>query len=103
MQSLPGRPLIEVSMEKVKELRELGLTWTKIADILHLSWQTFYRHLDGSNLMGYSELFMKLEKEGICDVNNDIDLFCLHDVFQSHINKCLSKFIYKQLEQPLII
>ena len=36
MQSLPGRPLIEVSMEKVKELRELGLTWTKIADILHV-------------------------------------------------------------------
>ena len=47
MQSLPGRPLIEVSMEKVKELTELGLTWTKIADILHISRQTLYRRLDG--------------------------------------------------------
>ena len=56
MQSLPGRPLIEVSMEKVKELRELGLTWTKIADILHISRQTLYRRLDGSCLMGYTEV-----------------------------------------------
>ena len=35
---------------------------------------------------------MRLEREGICDVNNDIDLFCLHEVFQSRINKCLSEF-----------
>ena len=56
MQSLPGRPLIEVSMEKVKELRVLGLTCAKIADILHISRQNLYRRVDGSCLMGYTEV-----------------------------------------------
>ena len=49
MQSLSGRSLIEVSMEKVKELRELGFTRAKIADILHINRQTLYRRLDGSS------------------------------------------------------
>ena len=35
---------------------------------------------------------MRLEREGICDVNNDIDLFCLHEVFQSRISESLSDF-----------
>ena len=48
-----GQPLIEVIMKKVKKLRKLGLTWTKIADILQISRQALYRRLDGSCLIGY--------------------------------------------------
>ena len=40
----------------MKELREFELTWTKIADILHISRQTLYCRLDGSCLMGYTEV-----------------------------------------------
>ena len=52
----PGRPAIEVSMDRVKELRMLGFTWTKIAKLLDISRRTLHRHLDGSGLMGYSDV-----------------------------------------------
>ena len=51
-------------------------------------WQDVHRVV----LTPFKELFMRLEREGICDVNNDIDLFCPHEVFQSCINKSLSEF-----------
>ena len=51
-----GRPIIEVNMDKVKELRMVGFTWTKIAGLLNISRQTLYRRLDGSGLMGYTDV-----------------------------------------------
>ena len=37
-------------------------------------------------LTPFKELFMRLEREGICDVNNDIDLFCLHEVLYQQMS-----------------
>ena len=54
--------------------------------------ERLWRDVHRAVLTPFKELFMRLEREGICDVNNDIDLFCLHEVFQSRINKCLSEF-----------
>ena len=55
MELQPGRLIIEVNMERGKKLRELGLAWTKITETLYISRQT-YHCLDGSGLMGYSEV-----------------------------------------------
>ena len=52
----PGRPLIQVNTDEIKELRMLGFTWTKIAKMLKISRQTLYRRLEGSDLMGYSDI-----------------------------------------------
>ena len=48
----PGRPVIEVSIEKIEYLRNLRFTWTKISEILGVSRSTLYRRLDeeGVNL-----------------------------------------------------
>ena len=43
-------------MEAVRELRILGFTWTKIANILSISRQTLYCRLDGSSLMGFTDV-----------------------------------------------
>ena len=34
----------------------LSFTWTKIANILNVSRQTLYRHLNGSGLMGFTDV-----------------------------------------------
>ena len=43
-------------MEVIRDLRMLGFTWTKIANILNVSRQTLYRHLNGSGLMGFTDV-----------------------------------------------
>ena len=43
---IPGRPLLEISVEKIEYLRHLRFSWTKIADILGVSRSTLYRRLD---------------------------------------------------------
>jgi len=43
-------------MEEVQELRMLGFTWTKIAGLPKISGRTLYRRLDGSGLMGYTDV-----------------------------------------------
>ena len=52
-----GRPLKVIDYEKVKQLRKLGLSWTRIADKMNVSRQTLYRHLEGdSSLTGYTAI-----------------------------------------------
>ena len=43
-------------MEVIRDLRMLGFTWTKIANILNVSRQTLYRHLNGSGLIGFTDV-----------------------------------------------
>ena len=52
-------------------------------------WQDVHRAV----VSPFKELFMRLEREDILDVSNDIDLFCLYKIFTCHINKCLSEFV----------
>ena len=51
-----GRPEIEIDIEKVRELRVLGFSWTTIAERLHISRQTLYRRLEGCGMMGYTDI-----------------------------------------------
>lgn len=37
--------------------------------------------------------FYQLESEGVLDVNNDTDIFCLHFVYLPRINQALSEFV----------
>jgi AraC-like DNA-binding protein len=41
----PGRPAIQISCEMIENLRGLGFTWKKIADILGVSRWTLYRRM----------------------------------------------------------
>ena len=43
-------------MEVIRDLRMLGFTWTKIANILNVSRQTLYRHLNSSGLIGFTDV-----------------------------------------------
>lgn len=45
-----------MNADEIKELRMLGFTWTKIAKMLKICRQALYRHLEGSNLMGHSDI-----------------------------------------------
>ena len=37
--------------------------------------------------------FYQLEAEGVLDINNDLDIFCLHVVYLPKINKTLKEFV----------
>ena len=41
----------------------------------------------------FREIFGRLEREGILDVHNDVDLYCLHEIFKPRINTCLLEFM----------
>lgn len=43
-------------MEAIRELRMLRFAWTKIANILNISRQTLHCHLNGSGLMGFTDV-----------------------------------------------
>jgi len=51
-----------------------------------------WRDVHQSVLAPFKEVFMRLEREGVLDKDNEVDLFCLHEVFKSRINKCLMEF-----------
>ena len=60
-----------------------------------------WRDAHRSVLMPHKELFTRLEMEELLDVTNEVDVYCLHEIFLDRINHCLSE--YKDLEQPFII
>ena len=56
---LPGRPLLEVSIDEVEYLRALRFTWTKISSLLGISRSTLYRYLEREGIdltCTYSEI-----------------------------------------------
>lgn len=48
--------MIAVDMEEVRQLRILGFSLTKIAELLEVSRRTLYRRLCGSSLVGYTDI-----------------------------------------------
>ena len=42
----PGRPPRDISIEEVEYFRQLGFTWTKIAELVGVSRSTIYRYLE---------------------------------------------------------
>ena len=43
-------------MEEVRQLRMLGFSWVKVADMLHISRRILYRRLDRSDLVGSTDI-----------------------------------------------
>ena len=48
-----GRPLLDVNMEQVRDIRTLGFKWTQISTMLNVSRQTLYRRLEGIDLLTF--------------------------------------------------
>ena len=49
----------------------------------------------------YREVFSRLEHEHILDPDNDVDIFCLHEVFTVRINKSLTEFVSSWNNHPV--
>ena len=60
-------------------------------------WQDISR----SVIVPFKEIFSSLEDEAILDVNNEVDLFCLHAVFTGRINASIEEFIRSWNSHPL--
>ena len=54
--------------------------------------ERLWRDVHQAVLSPYKEVFLCLEREGALDKENEVDLFCLHEVFKFQINKSLSEF-----------
>ena len=63
--------------------------------------ERLWRDVHRAVLSPFKEIFIRLEEEGVLDVNNDVDLFCLHSIFLSRINQCLQEFIGSWNNHPL--
>jgi len=51
-----GRPSVEINMERVEALRKIGLSLTEIRKRLKISRSTLYRHLENTDLVGYTDI-----------------------------------------------
>ena len=52
--------------------------------------ERLWRDVSCSVIIPFKQMFINLEDDGILDVQNEIDLFCLHEVFHGHINASLN-------------
>ena len=51
-----GRPSLQINMEDVEDMRKAGISITKISQALGVSRSTLYRAMEGSNLLGFTEI-----------------------------------------------
>ena len=63
--------------------------------------EQLWRDVSHSVIIPFKEVFGDLEEQNILDVDNDVDLYCLHEVFIDRINSSLSDFIGSWNSHPL--
>ena len=63
--------------------------------------ELLWRDVSHSVIILFKEVFGDLEEQNILDVDNDVDLCCLHEVFTDRINSSLSDFISSWNNYPL--
>ena len=51
-----GRPSLQINMEDVEDMRKAGMSITKISQALGVSRSTLYRAMEGSDLLGFTEI-----------------------------------------------
>lgn len=55
--------------------------------------ERMWRDVSRSVIVPFKEIFSSLEDQTILDINNEVDLYCLHAVFTDHINASIEEFI----------
>ena len=63
--------------------------------------ERMWRDVSRSVITPFKEIFAHLEDQEILDVNNDLDLFCLHEVFTDRINASIDDFQRSWNSHPL--
>ena len=63
--------------------------------------ERLWRDVSRSVAVPFKDIFVCLEEQGILDVNNEVDLFCLHAVFTDRINASIQEFIRSWNSHPL--
>ena len=68
---------------------------------IHERIERLWRDIRNSVITPFRQEFLSLEQEEILDVENDVDLFCLHEVFIDHISHSLIGFVNSWNNHPL--
>ena len=63
--------------------------------------ERMWRDVSRSVITPFKERFTSLKDQEILDVDNEIDLFCLHEVFAHRINASLNDFVSSWNSHPL--
>ena len=56
--------------------------------------ERLWRDVHQSVLAPFRTIFEQLETDGVLNIDNEVDLYCLHQVFVNRINKSLSDFTH---------
>jgi len=51
-----GRPPIDIDINRVEALRNIGLSMTQVSKTLKISRSTFYRNLENTDMIGYTDI-----------------------------------------------
>ena len=63
--------------------------------------ERMWRDVSRSVITPFKEIFVHMEDQEILDITNDVDLFCLHEVFTSRINASIDDFQQSWNSHPL--
>ena len=63
--------------------------------------ERMWRDVSRSVITPFKEVFVHMEDQEILDITNDVDLFCLHEVFTSRINASIDDFQQSWNSHPL--
>ena len=63
--------------------------------------ERLWRDVQKSVITPFRQEFLSLEQQEILDVDNDVDLYCLHAVFKDRINHSLTSFVDSWNNHPL--
>ena len=56
MASSAGRPALQIDIKEVEQLRKIGISMTKISEVMGISRSTLYRALENTDLIGYTDI-----------------------------------------------
>ena len=97
----PGRPHVELDIEKILELRDLGGSWNAIAKAVGVTRQTLYNRMRETGHTRSRPKFTEIEDDLLDEIVSQITLdhpFMGIKMVQGHLKACHINLPYRRIQ-----